>query len=96
MITTEPTMTNLFLQLGLDESPQGIAQFIKAHQLDTEVALADAPYWSDAQRALFKQQLHADATWAIVVDQLSEALHADAVQQRTAAETATAESAAAR
>lgn len=90
MITTDPTMTNLFLQLGLDESPQGIAQFIKTHQLDTEVALADAPFWTDAQRDLFKQQLHADATWAIVVDQLNEALHADAVQQRTADEVATA------
>ena len=78
MITVDPTMTNLFLQLGLDASEQGIAQFIKSHQLPTEVALGDAPYWSDAQRTFLVEQLKADAPWAMVVDQFSEALHSDA------------------
>jgi hypothetical protein len=77
MITAEPTMTNLFDQLGLDSSPEGIRKFIRTHRLDKGTLLVDAPFWSDAQRALFSQQWHADATWAIVVDQLSEALHAD-------------------
>ena len=35
MITTEPRMTNLFLQLGLDASAEGIARFIREHQLAT-------------------------------------------------------------
>lgn len=83
MITTEPTMTNLFLQLGLDASEQGIAQFIQSHQLPTEVALGEAPYWSDAQRALLVQQLKADAAWAVVVDQLNESLHSDAEHRAT-------------
>lgn len=77
MITAEPTMTNLFDQLGLDSSPEGIKQFILSHRLEKDTLLVDAPFWSDAQRALFSQQWHADATWALVVDQLSEALHAE-------------------
>lgn len=86
MITTEPTMTNLFLQLGLEEGSDEIAQFIQAHQLPAEVALGDAPYWSDAQRQFLVEQLKADAPWAMVVDQLSEALHAQAVERSTNAE----------
>jgi len=83
MITTEPTMTNLFLQLGLDESEQGIADFIKGHQLPTEVSLGEATYWSDAQRQFLVEQLKADAPWAMIVDQLNEALHSDAVKRST-------------
>lgn len=83
MITTEPTMTNLFLQLGLDESEQGIADFIKTNQLPAEVALGDAPYWNDAQRQFLVEQLKADAPWAMVVDQFSEALHSDASKRNT-------------
>ena len=83
MITTEPTMTNLFLQLGLDASEQGIARFIESHQLAADVLMADAPYWNDAQREFLAEQLKADAVWAVIVDQLSESLHEDAVQRRT-------------
>ena len=83
MITTEPTMTNLFLQLGLDASEQGIARFIESHQLAADVLMADAPYWNDAQRQFLAEQLKADAVWAVMVDQLSESLHEDAVQRRT-------------
>jgi hypothetical protein len=90
MITTEPTMTNLFLQLGLPESPQDIAQFIHAHQLEADVLLPDAPFWNESQRALLAEQWKADAAWAVVVDQLSEALHADAVARRAAQEAAAA------
>ena len=83
MITTEPTMTHLFLQLGLDASGPAIASFIQSHQLAADVAMADAPYWNDAQRQLLSEQLKADAPWAMVVDQLSESLHEDAVRRRT-------------
>ncbi len=84
MITTDPTMTNLFLQLGLEEGDQSIADFIRTHQLPTDVSLGDAPFWSDAQRQFLVEQLKADAPWALVVDQLSKALHADAVERATA------------
>ncbi|MBB1650070.1 MULTISPECIES: DUF2789 domain-containing protein [Delftia] len=77
-------MSNLFLQLGLDASDQAIADFIRAHQLAADVDVVDAPYWSDAQRQFLAEQLKADASWSIVVDQLSESLHEDAVRQRAA------------
>jgi len=72
-------MTNLFLQLGLDASEAGIAGFIKTHQLPADMDLVDAPYWNEAQRQFLAEQLKADAAWAIVVDQLNESLHEDAV-----------------
>lgn len=85
MITTDPTMTNLFLQLGLDEGSEAIQQFIQSHQLPADVALGDAPYWNDSQRQFLVEQLKADAPWAMVVDQLSEALHAQAVERAASA-----------
>ena len=83
MNNTTVRMTNLFLQLGLDASEQAIAEFIKTHQLPSDVSLVDAPYWNEGQRQFLAEQLIADAPWAIVVDQLSESLHEDAVKQRT-------------
>ena len=41
-----------------------------------------APFWNDAQRQFLREELREDADWAIVVDELSEALHADAVKAR--------------
>jgi hypothetical protein len=84
MITAEPTMTHLFDQLGLDSSPEAIRRFIETHRLEPDMLLVDAPYWTDAQRALFSQQWHADATWSLVVDQLSEALRAAPAQSARA------------
>ncbi len=76
-------MTNLFLQLGLDSSEQDIADFIQTHQLASDVDLVDAPYWNDGQRQFLAEQLKADASWSLVVDQLSEALHEDAVRRQS-------------
>lgn len=86
MMTSEPTMTNLFLQLGLDEKAEAIDAFIQSHQLPTDVGLVEAPFWNDAQRQFLAEQWKADAPWALTVDQLSEALHADAVHARTVEE----------
>lgn len=85
MITTEPTMTNLFLQLGLDASDEAIAQFIKDHQLPSSVALGDAPFLTPAQRQFLAEQLKADAHWAMIVDKLNEALHCESVQDAAGA-----------
>ncbi|TDK23090.1 DUF2789 domain-containing protein [Luteimonas aestuarii] len=83
MDATEPSMTNLFLQLGLDAGEADIATFIRSHQLPADVKLTEAPYWSDAQRQFVSEQLRVDAAWAMVVDQLNESLHEDAVKART-------------
>ncbi|HWK60600.1 MAG TPA: DUF2789 domain-containing protein [Eoetvoesiella sp.] len=83
MDDTTPRMTNLFLQLGLDADPAAIAQFIATHQLPADVGLADAPYWNNAQRQFLTEEIKEDAEWAIVVDQLNESLHEDAVKAGT-------------
>ena len=85
MDTTESNMTNLFLQLGLPEGKEEIAAFIRDHQLPEDVRISEAAYWNDGQRQFLREQLVVDADWAIVVDELSEALHVDAVRARTAA-----------
>lgn len=82
MITTEPRMTNLFLQLGLEATDEAIARFIREHQLPGDVTLVGAPYWNDGQRQFLAEQLKSDADWAIIVDELGEALHADATAQQ--------------
>ena len=84
MDETLPRMTNLFLQLGLDASEQGIAQFIKGHQLPRETSIDEAAYWNEGQRQFLREQWVVDADWAIVVDELNQALHADAVAARAA------------
>lgn len=83
MNTAEPRMSNLFLQLGLDAGDPPIADFIRSHQLPADVHIVDAPYWSEAQRQFLAEQIKADAAWAIVVDQLNESLHEDAVKKQT-------------
>lgn len=80
MNRTTPRMTNLFRQLGLASDEQAIAEFIQTHQLAADVALADAPFWTEAQRQFLAEKLKADADWAITVDQLSESLHEDGVR----------------
>lgn len=80
MITTEPNMTNLFLQLGLDAGEADIAAFIRQHQLPLDVKLSHASIWSESQRQLLSESLQRDADWAPVVDELNEALHADAAR----------------
>lgn len=80
MSATTPRMSNLFRQLGLDADERAIAEFIQTHQLAADVALAEAPFWSEAQRQFLMEKLQVDAEWAIVVDQLSESLHEDAVK----------------
>lgn len=82
MNNTVVRMTNLFRQLGLDASRPAIAEFIRTHQLPSDTALVDAPYWNEGQRQFLAEQIKADAPWSIVVDQLSESLHEDAVRKQ--------------
>ncbi|MDY7219105.1 DUF2789 family protein [Denitrificimonas sp. JX-1] len=75
-MTVEVRMTNLFLQLGLDASPEGVARFIKENRLPDNVGIIEADIWSDGQRQMLNEMLCSDGEWAVVVDQLSEALRA--------------------
>lgn len=80
MNTVQPRMTNLFEQLGLDSSELGISQFIKTHQLPSNMNIIDAHYWSEGQRQFLYEKIKADDTWALIVDQLNESLHEEATQ----------------
>ena len=84
MDTTESCMTNLFLQLGLPAGKDDIARFIREHQLPEALLISEAPFWNDGQRQFIREEWREDAYWAIVVDELNEALHADAVAARVA------------
>lgn len=77
-MSTTPSMTELFLQLGLDADNQAIADFISSHQLPSDVKIVDAPFWNKGQRQLLAESLKADAAWTTIVDQLNESLHEDA------------------
>lgn len=66
--------SELFEQLGLDASHEGIAQFISSHQLPAEVELVDAPFWSPTQAEFLKEGWQADSDWAEVIDQLNVSL----------------------
>lgn len=80
MNSLRPRMTYLFEQLGLDSSEQAIAQFIEQHQLDAQVSIVQAEFWTAAQRAFLEEKICSDGEWAIVVDQLNESLHEDSVK----------------
>ncbi|NLY64084.1 MAG: DUF2789 domain-containing protein [Alcaligenaceae bacterium] len=82
-MTTIPRMSNLFLQLGLDDSDEAIAKFIGQHQLAADVDIVDAPFWTEAQRQFIAEKLEIDGAWTTIVDQLNESLHEDAVKQET-------------
>ncbi|MDO4706576.1 MAG: DUF2789 family protein [Comamonadaceae bacterium] len=70
------SFTDLFDQLGLPSSPVAIADFIATHKpLPGSVLLAEAPFWSAAQAQFIREQKQLDEPpWAILIDQLGEAL----------------------
>lgn len=74
MITTTARMTNLFAQLGLDSSQEGIEKFIFENELAEDTHILEAPFWSKAQADMLREMLCSDGNWSLVVDQLSEAL----------------------
>ena len=66
----------LFAQLGLDSDPASIDAFINHHSpLPQEVKVSEADFWNESQAALLKGELHDDAEWAPVVDELNVRLH---------------------
>ena len=72
MDTSNHDITNLFLQLGLNNSPQGIYQFINEHKgLSRQTNLKDADFWSPEQASFIKVALEGDSDWAEVVGQLN-------------------------
>nr|WP_136249457.1 DUF2789 domain-containing protein [Ningiella ruwaisensis] len=76
MFVKQPTMADLFTQLGLESSDEAIESFIEQHKgLNETTYLHRAPYWNDAQVAFLKEALIEDAAWAEVIDELNARLH---------------------
>lgn len=70
------SLSDLFAQLGLPSDEAGIKAFIEQHHaLSSDIDLADAPWWTSAQRAFLHEALEEDADWAEAVDELNELLH---------------------
>ncbi len=67
--------TELFDQLGLPSDEASIVAFIDAHRpLPEGVTLPQADFWTPSQVAFIREEIHADADWAEVIDQLNLAL----------------------
>ncbi len=68
-------LSELFAQLGLANTPASIEAFILHHRpLRHDIALADAPFWSEAQRQFLRESIAEDADWAEAVDHLDAML----------------------
>lgn len=76
MLNSTPTMKDLFSQLGLDSSDEGIDYFIYQNKgLPENMHIEDADIWTDAQRNFIKAELEEDAEWCELIDQLNVMLH---------------------
>lgn len=69
-------LPELFAQLGLDSSTEGINSFIQ-HQapLPAGIYLADAKYWSSGQASFIREAQTLDSDWCEAVDRLNVMLH---------------------
>lgn len=67
--------SELFAQLGLSSDASAIRDFIEQHSpLAGDVRLEDAPFWTQAQATLLREELQENDDWAEVIDQLNVAL----------------------
>lgn len=77
MDQTVHPFSELFAQLGLPDDEASIRAFIASHApLPADMRLEEAPFWSDAQARLLREERIEDADWIVVIDQLNVALHA--------------------
>lgn len=78
MYTEQPTMHDLFTQLGLDASDEGIDKFIEDHKgMNKSRHIEEAPFWNASQCAFLKQAIDEDAEWVVIIDDLNAQLHHD-------------------
>lgn len=75
MDTSKHSLSTLFTQLGLDNSPEQIQAFVQRHKLSADMELAEAPFWSRAQASFLREAWHADSDWSDAIDELNKLLH---------------------
>ncbi|MGC8120028.1 DUF2789 domain-containing protein [Marinobacter sp. VGCF2001] len=75
MDTSKHSLSTLFEQLGLPSEQTEIEEFIARNSpLPTEVAIQDAPFWSESQSHFLEEGLEEDSDWAEVIDELDAQL----------------------
>ena len=75
MIASNPTLNDLFGQLGLPSDAASIDSFIDRYKgLSQSVHIEDAPFWTESQAAFIQGSLIEDAEWAELIDQLNNRL----------------------
>ncbi|MCG9719825.1 DUF2789 family protein [Shewanella sp. Isolate7] len=57
MDITQPDLASLFDQLGLPSDPDAVEAFIKQHSIAAEIHIAEAPFWSQAQKHFLAEAL---------------------------------------
>jgi hypothetical protein len=71
MDTSKHNLSTLFEQLGLASGAKDIEDFVARHSpLPSEVAIQDAPFWSESQSHFLEEGLEEDSDWAEVIDEL--------------------------
>ncbi len=75
MDTSQHTVNTLFAQLGLASDDKSVEDFVARHSpLPREIALQDAPFWSESQSQFLEEGLEEDSDWAEVIDELDAML----------------------
>ncbi|MBW0148597.1 DUF2789 domain-containing protein [Marinobacter arenosus] len=71
MDTSKHTLSTLFEQLGLAADEKSIEDFVARYSpLPREIALQDAPFWSESQSHFLEEGLEDDSDWAEIIDEL--------------------------
>ncbi|MBB5320866.1 DUF2789 domain-containing protein [Marinobacter oulmenensis] len=75
MDTSKHNLSTLFEQLGLPSDKASIEDFVARHSpLPGEVAIQDAPFWSEGQSHFLEEGLEEDSDWAEFIDELDALL----------------------
>lgn len=75
MDTSKHDMPALFLQLGLANSEQEIAQFIEKHKpLTRNTEMPQAEFWNPSQASFLFQAIAEDSDWCEIVNELDSRL----------------------
>ena len=74
MSLNNPTLAELFKQLGLSSEKIHIDRFIERHQLNSHSELIMAIFWTSDQRDFLREAIAEDSDWSEVVDELASLL----------------------
>ncbi|EAR61885.1 DUF2789 family protein [Neptuniibacter caesariensis] len=71
MLYYDTEMQQLFKQLGLNDDPDSIDDFIEQNKIYThELHIADAPCWSKSQSDFLRESIYYDSKWSDSIDEL--------------------------